>query len=299
MTKRCHKCGKELNDIFQFKCRHCGKIFCIDHFLPENHNCPDFKPRLTKTSYIERSDISKNAIFKTQLLEEQNNILEKEILTKPKGKKTKLGRNKIKAIMTILLITILLLFSVFGGGYYFMNRSYYNLKNEIINLNDELKETWALLNISNNNLDTLEKKLENYTIHLQENLSELNILKSGNEYQLHDPLYSEVVDFIKNDNSETEKALIERAKKQGIRCAYVVVSIVGSIITLSGETSSGGYYPLVGFSTVDKGMVYFESVTDYRVFPEIGRSYVDCVEGKPYWSDPLTNDMITDILIIW
>jgi len=109
-----------------------------------------------------------------------------------------------------------------------------------------------------------------------------------------------VVNFIKSDDSKTIEALIEKAKKQGLRCAYVEVEIVGSPrVVLLGETSPSEYYPVVGFNTIDKGMVYFEPVTDYRVFPEIGKKYVDCVEGKPYLPPILVNDTITDILIIW
>jgi hypothetical protein len=36
--RRCHFCGKILHEI-PFTCRHCKKIFCSDHHLPENHHC--------------------------------------------------------------------------------------------------------------------------------------------------------------------------------------------------------------------------------------------------------------------
>ena len=36
--RRCHFCGKILQEI-PFTCRHCKKIFCSDHHLPENHSC--------------------------------------------------------------------------------------------------------------------------------------------------------------------------------------------------------------------------------------------------------------------
>jgi len=34
---KCEVCGRE--DILPFKCNYCGKTFCADHHLPENHNC--------------------------------------------------------------------------------------------------------------------------------------------------------------------------------------------------------------------------------------------------------------------
>ena len=45
MRKYCHSCGKELDSLIPFKCKSCGKLFCKHHFLPENHCCPDLKPK--------------------------------------------------------------------------------------------------------------------------------------------------------------------------------------------------------------------------------------------------------------
>lgn len=36
--KRCKVCNKE--EALPFRCKFCGEIFCYDHRLPENHNCP-------------------------------------------------------------------------------------------------------------------------------------------------------------------------------------------------------------------------------------------------------------------
>ena len=45
MRKYCYYCRKEIDSLIPFKCRHCGQLFCKDHYLPENHKCTDFKPR--------------------------------------------------------------------------------------------------------------------------------------------------------------------------------------------------------------------------------------------------------------
>ena len=42
---KCHECDKKVDSLIPFKCKHCGNLFCKDHYLPENHNCPDFKPK--------------------------------------------------------------------------------------------------------------------------------------------------------------------------------------------------------------------------------------------------------------
>jgi len=39
---KCEFCGKEL-DLY-FKCNYCGGLFCAEHHLPENHDCPN-KPK--------------------------------------------------------------------------------------------------------------------------------------------------------------------------------------------------------------------------------------------------------------
>jgi len=38
--KKCEKCGKEV--LFPFTCTYCGKDYCDEHRLPENHQCPTF-----------------------------------------------------------------------------------------------------------------------------------------------------------------------------------------------------------------------------------------------------------------
>jgi len=46
---KCEYCGKEVE--LPFKCNFCGNYFCLEHRLPENHNCPDAPPRTPLGSY--------------------------------------------------------------------------------------------------------------------------------------------------------------------------------------------------------------------------------------------------------
>ncbi|MCD6369486.1 MAG: hypothetical protein J7L38_06810 [Thermoproteales archaeon] len=51
---RCDYCGKEV--ALPFKCKYCGGRFCVEHHLPENHDCPklergSWKPMVTPTRY--------------------------------------------------------------------------------------------------------------------------------------------------------------------------------------------------------------------------------------------------------
>jgi len=36
---KCHNCG--VDESLPFDCTYCGKYFCVDHRLPENHQCPE------------------------------------------------------------------------------------------------------------------------------------------------------------------------------------------------------------------------------------------------------------------
>jgi len=38
---KCEYCGKEV--ALPFRCRYCGGLFCVEHHLPEKHNCPGLK----------------------------------------------------------------------------------------------------------------------------------------------------------------------------------------------------------------------------------------------------------------
>ncbi|NIQ07842.1 MAG: hypothetical protein GWO20_19625 [Candidatus Korarchaeota archaeon] len=56
---KCDYCGKEVS--LPFTCPLCGRKFCVDHHLPENHNCPridEAKPPYVKTTTSDTSSMS-------------------------------------------------------------------------------------------------------------------------------------------------------------------------------------------------------------------------------------------------
>jgi hypothetical protein len=193
-----------------------------------------------------------------------------------------MGKKNVKASI-ILIVFIVLLATVPAGGYYILNQSYSELKHEKQNLENELEITLDQLNDSNVELSQLETEIEQYESSLQENISRLQPLKSGDECHLHDPVWSEVLEFLESNEDTDIKKMIDNAKKQGIRCAYV-----------------NAVYELLGFNTLDYGMVYLEPATYYLVYPEIGANYFNCVYEQPYESS-LSEDeyTITEILVMW
>lgn len=198
-------------------------------------------------------------------------------------------KKKIVKSSVILIIFIVSLATVSAGGYYILDLSYSELKHEKQSSENDLEITLDQLNGSNVELSQLETELEQYESSLQENISKLQELKSGDEYHLHDPLWSEVLEFLGNNNDTNIGVMIDNLKNQGIRCGYVEV-----VMEL-------GVFELLGFNTIDYGMIYLEYGTHYLVYPEIGLYYFDCVEDLPYGSSiPEYNDMmITEILIMW
>lgn len=187
-----------------------------------------------------------------------------------------------KAVMVIGIIVILVF--VFSC-YYYLDNTYLGLKkekqnieNDLFTIKDQIVNTSSYLNLS-------IAQSEQINTNLQENISKINLQKIGNKYSLHEPLFTDVTQFIANDKSIDIGLEIDIAKDKGIQCAYV------EVLFRSGE------YVLIGFNTTDRGMVYFEPETDYQVFPIIGKKYVDCIEGDPYYST--SDDTITSILDIW
>lgn len=126
--------------------------------------------------------------------------------------------------LSVVLIAIIILLSTISvGGLHIINQTCHEVNQETISLKNELKYTWSNLNTSIEELSNLNSEYEIYETMLEENETELQLLRSGDEYTLHDPTYSEVVDFIENDISEDDKELLEKTKGNGIRSALVLV----------------------------------------------------------------------------
>jgi len=221
---------------------------------------------------------------------------------------------------TIIIILIISMGISLGATYYFMEKtkqtavnnikSYYecemgNLRSYVSymesttdELNEEIKEVETLLSDVREQLDMINSSL-------QENISELKKLKSGNDYNLHDPTYNEIASFIAQDKTNEEEYIEgvfdceqfsqqvnTNAENEGIRCAYVVIYFDG--------TDAG--HGIVGFNTVDRGMVYVEPQSDEWVENlEIGNDFwTDCIipTGNYYYDDS-PNDTIKEILLFW
>ena len=203
-------------------------------------------------------------------------------------KKEKRKKYRFKKLIELLLILLIIIITISLSFYYYLNQNYIQsisdkkeLETQLMNLNQES------INL-NNLLDDNQKNLDEYQASFEENNSQLISLKAGDEYNLHDPLKAEVLDFLENYNESDIKLMISDFKNKGIRCAYVEVHLI-----------TGFYYELIGFYTLDYDMFYMEADTRYLVEPEVGKNYYNCVVGRPNGVFTSEDDNIAEILLIW
>jgi len=127
----------------------------------------------------------------------------------------------------------------------------------------------------------------------------------GHGYTLRNPTYEEVITFLKQDKTDKNeyvedtygvyvcshfaRDVCNNAEEAGLRCAFVEL-----------RYPEGGH-AIIAFDTIDKGLVYFEPMTDEVVKPVVGKRYYKCIEPKPgyRYEKPSHDDTITDILVIW
>lgn len=191
------------------------------------------------------------------------------------------------AIVLILLAVIINVISIsFNND---NEKVYFESIDEKLDLNSQLSQLKTDINNSNDELNDLQNDLVACQKSLEENNSQIISLKSGDEYNLHDPLWDEVIYFLEFYDEIDFEIMLSDFKEQGIRCALVIVGFKDDTC-----------FSLIGFDTLDYGMVYMEPDTGYLVYPEVGLNYNDCVFDQPYGQSlPEYDDEITEILVIW
>ena len=89
--EKCDRCGKEIKSL-PFNCKFCGKTFCGDHHLPENHGC--VKLYKLKERNIKRLAEGKEALdFRAakKLEPTKSELFERELERERKGLKKEKG----------------------------------------------------------------------------------------------------------------------------------------------------------------------------------------------------------------
>ncbi|MFC1954492.1 hypothetical protein ACFLVZ_01550 [Chloroflexota bacterium] len=117
-----------------------------------------------------------------------------------------------------------------------------------------------------------------------------SLIDPGTYYFLYNPTYDEIQMALTAGEMSSAREILDYAKDNGIRAAYVRVPIAR-------EARAGRVYlyQLVAFETVDKGFIIIEPRSHREVIVEVGRSYSDLnnFPASPY------DDTITKVTIVW
>jgi hypothetical protein len=178
----------------------------------------------------------------------------------------------IASFLLIVIISVVFLFTVY--------QSISELTNEKQEIDDELSGCISDLDEINSGILLTKKEIRQIKSELNETSSELELRKSDGLYEMHDPTYSEAMNFIRTDKTNSKRynedtfncahyslVVNNNSESVGIRCACVIVN-------LSGEEG----HALVAFNTTDEGILYIEPQSDEKVNLKVGKDYwADCV----------------------
>lgn len=168
------------------------------------------------------------------------------------------------------------------GVYNTLNIQYRNLNSDYESLKAKLSSLYNQYNRLSNDYSSLKKAYET--------------LWEGRGYDIRDPTYNEVLEFISSDKTDENEYdpgsytcinfaadVKNNAFYKGYRCGYVYILF----------PDSG--HAIVCFNTVDRGLVFIEPQSD---------DVVNLVIGQPYWNRskyyaPDYDDTVIRFVICW
>jgi hypothetical protein len=209
---------------------------------------------------------------------------------------------KSKKIALIGIIFIIAFSILWASVVYNKSQSISTVKIQKNNLENKLLSVDKNLDITNDLISNCNAKVDELKGRLQQNISDLNYLKFGKRYELHDPLAWEVTTFMYTDPTNRKRydeetfncgnyaaEVNNNAEKKGLRCAFVVVNL------------TKGAHALVAFYTRNMGIIYYEPQTDEKVNLQVGKDYwASCVVPSGYYyylPDP--DNVVEDFVLYW
>ncbi|MDD5127590.1 MAG: hypothetical protein PHR43_05815 [Dehalococcoidales bacterium] len=183
-------------------------------------------------------------------------------------------------------------------------------KNELTRTKNSLNSLQTELAAALNNLSAKAGELQSARDELERQQAELAALQlsyqglvSGHGYNVKDPTYQQMLDFLKADMTDRKSYIdgeyecrhfatevCNNADAQGIRCAYV---------SLEFPHETG--HAIIAFSTIDKGIIYIEPQSDELVKLELGKRYYQSVipSGGYTYATPSYDDTVLEVLVAW
>ncbi len=88
----CDYCGSEILSAFPFECKYCGGTFCVDHHLPENHNCQG----IAKKNIFENLNLALSGRSNSHTTSEKSYKNHNKTMKKNRKKKTQVQNSSHK-----------------------------------------------------------------------------------------------------------------------------------------------------------------------------------------------------------
>ena len=174
---------------------------------------------------------------------------------------------------------------------------------ELQSIKGQLQSAETELASTSASLGTIQPETDEKETELVELQISYEGLMTGHGYTITDPTYSEMMRFLKDDDTDKVEYikgeyectgfatdLCNRAEEKGIRCGYVSIRF-----------PDGRGHTIVAFDTIDKGLIYFEPQYDDLVEIEIGKPFYQCVvpSGGYTYEKSDQDDTILEVLIAW
>jgi len=247
---RCEYCGKEL--ILPYKCGYCGRYFCVEHRLPEIHNCPNLPPKTLPEWKVEEKPIEEERTVSEGELHFVKEASEKQKVEEPKPK------GKLKYLVPLFCILLILVgYATYSLGYNIGSKASFNKGYDL-----GYAQGFQYGNLTGYELGYNSGYLKGV------------IDGAGRGYTIRDPTYQEMLDFIRIDQTDKNPynessyycfhfaADVKlNAFKAGYRCGFVYIE---------GTT---GAHAIVCFNTTDKGIIFIEPQTDEIAQVVVGEYY--------------------------
>ena len=263
---KCEYCGKEV--LFPFECNYCGKTFCAEHRLPENHQCANIPKEqfwYQKQKTIEKALKQEQPIKKGELYF----IKESKEEQKPETRKPK---RKFMYLIPVLCITLILVsYASYNFGY---NTGY------------DVGYSKGYLGGNSSGYET------GYNTGYIQGVTD----GAGRGYNIRDPTYQEALQFVASDQTDKNQYNEENytcanfaadfknnAFKAGYECGYVLLYFPDDLS-----------HALNCFNTTDHGLIFVEPQEDATVTLTIGEPYWDRTEYEPTY-----DDTVIKFVIVW
>ena len=280
---KCTHCGKEV--LLPFVCPYCGKTFCAEHRLPENHQCPNLPKEpfgYQQKKIKEEKPMKEGELYFVKEYpspEELKQAVEQKI-HEPKEK-------YVRMLLAFCMILIVVSLTVAYAGYNFGYNAGFGITDDT-SYNLGYNKGYPL-GYDDGNLSGYEVGYDNgYVAGVTDG--------AGRGYKIRDPTYQEALQFTDSDQTDKNQYNEEtytcanfaadfknNAFEGGYRCGYVVIEFP--------ETA----HAIVCFNTTNRGLVFIEPQFDSAITLSIGQSYSD-LNG---YELSISDDTIARFIIIW